>query len=448
MFHKVPEIVSKTGLTYEISDTDWTVVSVSTNGKRKILKPSEQCQVSLAGEQYKVYNIAKLVGLDPKSWPDDEREWEELNTTSCGFGYRYRAFRNAQVQKMDQHGNVSYQEHAKRPNGYYTVSIDGKNVLVHQMMGETKFVPKPNNMPTDWTVHHKNNDASNNDASNLVWASPNTQSKERRPMEQQRIDSCPVIGIALRDVTLKDGTVIRKGEDTQTFDNVLKAADAVGGNQGNISSCIRGKQSFHAYFTWRTPPSDLDLDKEVFKSIGSGKQSERLISTFGRLKHIFHNGYTKIRYAKDMLSERQQRETDSYPKIKIKGKTKPFHCLIVNMFFGKIPKTVMIDDKEHNLIVDHIDGDKQNSRLGNLQLLTQQENTKKRFLKTYTTSVASMYNDEYEYHKTRNDAIEYVKCQGYPDATLEELNACVMFTSDTNILTKLYGRLWIRAHFE
>lgn len=30
MFHEVPDIVSTRGLTYEISDPDWTMVSIST----------------------------------------------------------------------------------------------------------------------------------------------------------------------------------------------------------------------------------------------------------------------------------------------------------------------------------------------------------------------------------------------------------------------------------
>ncbi|AGE58251.1 hypothetical protein PBCVNY2B_188R [Paramecium bursaria Chlorella virus NY2B] len=450
MFVPVPKIKSKTEVTYEISKEHWTIVSTSSKGDQRILKPSKDGRVNLAGERYKIYDVAKLAGLEPKSWPEDVRDWEELKNISDVYLFRYRTFRNAQVQKMDQYGNVSYQDHTKTGNGYYTVSIAGESVLVHQMMGETRFVPKPKNMSSTWTVHHKDNDPSNNHCDNLIWASPDTQREERRPMEQHKITSCPVIGTALRDVTLKDDTMIRQGEDTQVFENMAKAADAiVDGDQRNISYCINIDRKSHVGFRWKTLPSDIEFENEIFKFIGkTGKQYERFVSTFGRMKYAFYNGYSKILYAKDILTERQRRETDSYPNIKIKEKQIYFHRKVVELFFGPISKMVMIDGKKHNLVVDHIDDDKTNARLGNLQLLTQQENNKKRHLKTYTTSVASIYENKYEYHKNRIEAIKYVRERGYPEATLEELNACLHLTAHMNIPAKLYDRTWIRAHFE
>ncbi|ABT14564.1 hypothetical protein NY2A_B165R [Paramecium bursaria Chlorella virus NY2A] len=447
----IPDIVSKTGITYEISKENWTIVSVSTKGVRRVLKQNDSEYVKLVGKTYAIYDIAKLVGLGPKSWPDDvhHRSWEELKATSERYGYRYRTFLDGRVQKMDQHGNVSYQEHTKTPDGYYTVSIVGENVKVHQMMGETRFVSKPENMPSDWTVHHIDNDPSNNHCDNLVWASPEKQSKERRPREQQSIMSCPVIGTALRDITLSDGTMIRQGEDTQVFDNAYKATDAVvGGIRKSISVCINGKQTSHADFTWRTPPSDIEFDNEIFDIVGENNVYKRFVSTFGRMKQAFHNGYSKIMFAKDILTERQRRERDSYPKIKFNKNNILFHRVIIELFFGSLPKTIVIDEKTHRLVVDHIDDDKTNARLGNLQLLTQQENNKKRHLKTYTTSVASIYENKYEYHKNRIEAIKYVRERGYPEATLEELNACLHLTAHMNIPAKLYDRTWIRAHFE
>lgn len=447
MFHKIPNIISKTELVYEIND-DWIIVSVSTKGLRTILKSGEDGRVKLAGKRYKIYDIAKRAGIDPKSWPEDDRDWEELKTTIDR--YRYRTFLDSQVQKMDQYGNVSYQEHTKQSNGYYTVAIAGKSIKVHQMMGETHFVPKPDNMPSDWTVHHIDNDPSNNHCDNLTWASPKKQIEERRSMDQHSIRSCPVIGTALHDVILKDGTMIRKGEDTHIFDNMNKAAEAIiGGNRANISSCINGRLTSHAKFTWKTAPSDEDFNGELFKIIGMNDQSDRFISIYSRMKQVFKNGYTKIMFAKDLLTKREQRETDSYPRIKINEKHVYFHRLVVELFFGKLPKMITINGRTHNLIVDHIDDDKQNARLDNLQLLTQQENNMKHHLDRYTTSVASaVWNErksihEYECsHKTRINAIEYVKSQGYLNATLEELNIYV------NTPNEIYGRMWIRAHFE
>lgn len=446
MFHEVTGIISKTGLRYEISD-EWVVFSISKKGKRIILKPHNG-QVRIAGERYQVYDIAKLTGLEPRSWPDDERDWEELVTTSDKLGFRYRQFKDGQVQKMDQNGNMSYQKWRKNSDGYYVVSIDGENVKVHQLMGTTRFVPKPDGMPSTWTVHHKNNNKANNHSENLEWASPETQALERRPREMHKITSCPVIGTALRDLFLADGTKVVKGEDIP-FDNAYKAAASiVGGHNICISPCLNGKQNSHANFKWKTPPSDPDLNDEVFESVASNKDYERLVSTHGRSKFAFHHGYAKIVSAKDMLTERARREKDTYPVIMIKGKLKKFHRVIVETFFGPLPETIEINRRTQWLIVDHIDNEKTNARLGNLQILTQQENTQKRHLDVYKTSVASFYNKKYEYHATRINAIEYVRARGYPEATLDELNATILVMERYNKPANLYDRTWIRAHFE
>ncbi|AGE54195.1 hypothetical protein PBCVMA1D_225L [Paramecium bursaria Chlorella virus MA1D] len=447
MFHKVPVEASARGLTYEISDPDWIVFSVSKKGVRKIIKSSKDGRVWIAGERYMIYDVAKLAGIDPKSWPDDDRRWYEHEMISDGLGYRYRQFYDGQVQKMNQYGDVSYQEWVKNPNGYYTVKIASKDVRVHQLMGMTPFIPKPKDMHDDWTMHHIDNDKSNNHAWNLEWASPEKQAKERRPREHHSIQSCPVIGTALHDVKLKDGTVIRKGEDTRRFESAIEAADAiVDGERKRISMCITDKQTSHADFTWRTSSNDEDLADEMFKTIGKNERYERLVSIFGRLKQAFHNGYTKIMYAKDVRTDRDQEETNSYPRIDIKENDKTlrklFHRVVVELFFGTIPKTIMIDGKKHRLVVDHIDDDKQNARLDNLQLLTQQENMQKRHMKEYMTSVASAIDGKYECsYKKRIDAIEHVKDE-YPEATLVELNKYV------NTPNEIYGRTWIRAHFE
>ncbi|AGE56273.1 hypothetical protein PBCVNEJV1_369L [Paramecium bursaria Chlorella virus NE-JV-1] len=447
MFHKVPGIVSETGFTFEISD-DWTIFSIAKNGKQKFRKPNKKGQVRLAGKWYTVHAVAKLAGLPRKEWSETELEWDELDDTSDGHGFRYRAFENAVVQRMNQHGEETFQTWTWRAtDGYFRVCIAGKTMGVHQMMGLTRFVPKPPDMPASWTVHHKNNDPSNNHYTNLEWASPETQNKERRPMEQPRIDSYPVIGTALRDLVLKDKTKVAKGEEV-TFDTAGIAAVAiVGGTKGHISHCINGNLKSHAGFVWKTPPSDPDFDNEEFKSDGENDRSERFVSTFGRLKQQFHHGYSKILLAKDLLTDRAHRERDYYPHVMIGSKDVKFHRKVVESFFGEIKETIPIGGKSHRLIVDHIDDVKTNARLGNLQLLTQQENSLKRNLKTYETSVASFYDGKHEYHATREAAIEHVKAHGYPEATLEELNANVLLTAHMNVPARLYGRMWIRAHF-
>jgi hypothetical protein len=446
MFRAIPGIEGKCGRTYEISE-DWIVSSISKNGTKREIK-ERRGQVRLAGKEYVIYDIAKLSGLPAKSWSKDDRKWEEI-WADTAFGIRYRVFEDSKVQSMNQHGNIFDKTATKCGDGYMYINI-GKVIKVHQLMGLTRFVPKPSNMPVSWTVHHKNKDPTNNHYTNLEWASPKIQAQDQRSMEQTKITSYPVIATALRDIIMKNGEIAMKGE-SERFDNaVIAAAAIVGGNRSNISEFInKNANSHHAGFSWKTPPSDPELPDEVFKSVGSGIQYERFLSAHGRIKYAFHHGYSKILEAEEIMSERQSRETDMYPEIRINKKKNKFHRKIVELFFGDLPKTISIDGKNNKLFVDHVDDVKTHSYLGNLQLLTHQENSRKRFLKSYETSVASAVNKKYERsYKTREEAIDFVKNNGYPDATLGELNATIELTISNNVPAKLYGRTWIRAHFE
>jgi hypothetical protein len=350
---------------------------------------------------------------------------------------------------MDQYGNVDIAKQSKHAIGYMIASIAGEDRLVHQLMGEAFLKEKPNEWDDTWTIDHKDNDPTNNVLSNLSWKSKQDQRKNRRKVEQTLIYSCPVIGVALSDIILIDGEIVMKGEDKR-FDNASIAANAiVGGDQSRISMCIRGKDNDHAGFSWKTPINDPNLPGEMFMIIDRTKSYERFVSAHGRVKYKYHHGYEMIKTAEQMMTKRTKSETNTYPRLVIDRKNTQFHRTIVKFFIGELPETIDIDGCERRLVVDHVDDVKTNARLGNLQLLTQNENMKKRHLASYTTSVASFVKEKYEKsHATRVAAIEFVKNNGYSEATLEELNTSIDLMIAENIPATLYGRTWIRAHFE
>jgi hypothetical protein len=441
-FKPLPDVISKSGVTYEVAQ-DGSVRSISKRGKKKIIKhvcKGISKRVKIAGISQKIYDLVAASGWPCIDWPVDTRDWEELSfDTSTGI--RYRIFEDSEVQNMNQYGHVKSLIISKGNNGYMLTGFAGKVRKVHQLMGSVeRWFPKPLDWNDTWTIHHKNNDPTNNHKENLEWASKQTQTKERRKTENSQITSCPVNGIALVDTTLKCGEVVKK-ECTKLFISIHDAAKRISNcHISGISACLNDNLKTHAGFVWKLLQSDYELPGEVFTSIGKNIQSERFISTHGRLKYAFHNGYSMIKSSDDMVTDRMKRETDKYPTIRVHGKNATFHRAILNLFIGDIP-----DD----IVVDHIDDIKVNSRLGNLQILTKSENILKRHLQSYVMSVVSFVDKKHEKsHDTKKSAIEYLRNNGYPNAALEELEIVLNTMKTENVPAVLYDRTWIPAHFE
>jgi len=233
--------------------------------------------------------------------------------------------------------------------GYMTSRIG----RVHQLIAET-FVPKPEDYDKTFTVDHLDKNKLNNHASNLSWKSKSDQIKNRRTRSRTPIDSLPVIA-------MKDGKVVH------TFES-LNDATKIGANPKHISECINGKQKTHMGMMWTSPPNDPDLPDEEWKEVGKNIHNTIFLSNFGRVGYLFECGYFKKVSSVDKNTERATEELDKYPEIKVNGKGYVLHRLIWTTSVGPIP-----DD----LIVNHIDHDKQNAALMNLELVTRSINSKK-----------------------------------------------------------------------
>lgn len=121
------------------------------------------------------------------------------------------------------------------------------------------------------------------------------------------------------------------------------------------------------------------MQKEIWKDI-PGYEGSYQISTFGRVKSLKRN-ITRIRNGKKHIYQVQERilrpciDKHGYLQFNIKlggaGKSYKIHTMMAKVFLGRDI------DGSYELVVDHIDENKQNNNLNNLQLLSNRDNVLK-----------------------------------------------------------------------
>ena len=126
-------------------------------------------------------------------------------------------------------GNVvSYRRGSGRPLrvyhnncGYQMVNASRPPQYVHRMVAET-WIPNPNGYEQ---VNHIDGNKDNNCVENLEWTTPSQNIRH-----------------AFR-TGLKKTTPIRIPETGEIFESLSECARRIGGDTGNISRCLTGKQS-------------------------------------------------------------------------------------------------------------------------------------------------------------------------------------------------------------
>jgi len=100
------------------------------------------------------------------------------------------------------------------------------------------------------------------------------------------------------------------------------------------------------------------------------------VSNLGRVRSVgryVYNSPTSERFLKPRLLEPKKPNSNGYLRINIskenKKKTIQIHQLVYHSFNGTSPKK--------HMVVDHIDGNKLNNRLSNLQFITHTQNCEK-----------------------------------------------------------------------
>jgi len=253
-------------------------------------------------------------------------------------------------------------------------------------------------LSNSYTVDHIDRLPSNNCLWNLRWASIGEQNRNKNKRKPQ-VDGCPVIG-----------THIETGEII-TFSST-SGARATG--YYHVSACLSGQRQHSGGYIWSCPEELPNLPGEVWKLWRSG-QYKVWISDMNRVMYEFCHGYRKKMYS----SELALRGDYNAVKDTETGGSQNFHRVVWSVFNGDIPC-----DK----IINHIDHDKSNNSLDNLELISQSGNG-------FAAHDAGRFdNTKVKRQPMKIGGVEYTSSY---DAAIK-LNSCITDKKELKRLRSLY----------
>ncbi|CAK0880784.1 unnamed protein product [Prorocentrum cordatum] len=252
------------------------------------------------------------------------------------------------VQSLSGHigfGNLT-------PSGYRVSAAGGRTRLVHRLVAEAFLGPPPS--PRHVHINHKDGIKSNNHVTNLEYATPSQN----------------VIHSFLLDPNRKTGgwmqarAVLGKRVGTAAwtwYPSIAEASRQLNLHSSNVSRCCRGlgKQAGGYEFKYGLADSLDNAPGEEWKQATHPDTGEILrgwiVSSEGRVK----SSRTRVGWG--------TRCADRYRRVSAHGQQMAVHRLVARAFIGPPP------DQERREI-NHIDGNKQNNRVSNLQWVSRREN--------------------------------------------------------------------------
>jgi hypothetical protein len=241
--------------------------------------------------------------------------------------------------------------------GYFNVSLlnnkNRKTFKVHRLVAFA-FISNPENK---LEVNHKDKNKLNNNLMNLEWMT----------RKENNIHRCQGIKITCN----KNKEVLRINVDTNEVIEKYSSIELAGtwafnngytktvhNGRNAIGNCLTGLSKIAYKFKWEYENKNNNLENEIWKEVilenVNMEDKKYLVSNLGRFKN-----------STGIIMDNYKVNENGYIRVYIYNKTYALHRLIALSF---------IENHENKEQVNHIDGNKLNNSVENLEWVTNKEN--------------------------------------------------------------------------